>query len=164
MPVRSRADTELPAECRELALEFGRGPAANVYGVDVAVTPVWQAGAGDAIVGGWPYLVIGIREDIRFETSTDAILQDATGAIVVNSLQDDMVAMRCFLRMGAAIGRPVGLDGQPVSPFSVVDWTAVAARRRRRGGEEVGRGGTPTGRRVWLPRTSPGRRTTLGTG
>ena len=40
--------------------------------------------------------------------------------------------MRVYLRMGAAIGRPVASDGTPSEPFLLVDWTTttVAATRR----------------------------------
>jgi hypothetical protein len=103
-------------------------PGANVYGVDVAIAGYWDATKGDAIVGSWEHLVIGVREDIRFETSDSAILQDASGAIIANAFQDDLVAMRCYMRLGAAIGRPVGQAGSPVNPFVAVDWSATTAR------------------------------------
>ena len=70
--------------------------------------------------------MVGVREDIRFETSDSAILQDAAGAILANAFQDDLVAMRCYMRIGAAIGQPVASDGTPAEPFKLADWTAVA--------------------------------------
>ena len=97
---------------------------APVYGLPVAVTPAWNATVGDAIVGDWQCLVIGVREDIRYDMSDSAILTDGAGAIIANAFQDDLVALRCFMRMGAAIGRPVATDGTPAEPFSLVDWTA----------------------------------------
>jgi hypothetical protein len=46
----------------------------------VALAAYWDATKGAAIVGGWNMLVIGVREDIRFETSDSAVLTDAAGA------------------------------------------------------------------------------------
>jgi hypothetical protein len=93
-------------------------------GLPVAITAYWDSTKGDAIVGDWSKLVIGVREDLRFETSTDAIIQDAVGAIIANAFQEDLVAMRCYMRVGAAIGLPVASDGTPAEPFKAVDWTA----------------------------------------
>jgi hypothetical protein len=116
--------TALRQELRTIGSLPSASPASQVYGVDVAVTPIWDASVGDALIGDWSKLVVGVRQDIRFETSSDAIIQDGSGAIIANAFQDDLVAMRCFMRLGAAIGRPVGPDGTPVSPFSLVDWTS----------------------------------------
>ncbi len=122
----------LRRELRTIGSLPSEAPSASVYGVPVAIAAYWDSTAGDAIVGDWSKLVIGVRQDIRFEMSDSAILQDATGAIIANAFQDDLVAMRVYLRMGAAIGRPVASDGTPSEPFSLVDWTTttVAATRR----------------------------------
>jgi hypothetical protein len=99
-------------------------PAGTIYGLPVATTPVWDSAAGDAIVGDWTKLIVGVRQDIRFDTSEDAILQDGAGAIIANAFQDDLVAMRCYLRVGVAIGVPLQADGSgPTTAFTTVDWT-----------------------------------------
>jgi hypothetical protein len=120
--------TALRQEYRAIASLPSTAPTSEVYGLPVAIAAYWDPAAGDAIVGDWTKLVIAVREDIRFETSDSAIIQDAAGAIISNAFQDDLVAMRAYMRVGAAIGRPVGADGAPVEPFAIADWTAVAAR------------------------------------
>ena len=121
----------LRRELRTIGSLPSEAPSASVYGLSVAIAAYWDSTKGDAIVGDWTKLVVGIRQDIRFETSDSAILQDATGTIIANAFQDDLVALRCYMRMGAAIGRPVGTDGSPVEPFSLVDWTAATATAAR---------------------------------
>jgi hypothetical protein len=119
-------NSALRKQLRDIAAPASESPTASVYGVEVGVAASWDSTVGDAIAGDWSKLVVGVRQDIRFETSTDAIIQDATGAIVANAFQEDLVALRCYMRMGAAIGRPVGPTGTPVEPFALVDWTAAA--------------------------------------
>jgi 3D (Asp-Asp-Asp) domain-containing protein len=117
--------TALRQEYRSIAVTPDVAPAQTLYGIPVMTTPVWDETKGDAIVGDWTKLVIGMRQDLRFETSTDAILQDGTGAIIANAFQDDLVAMRCYLRMGVAIGAPLHPEtGTATDPFVNVDWTA----------------------------------------
>ena len=111
---------------REIMAAPSAEPTQTLYGLEVGVAAYWDSAAGDAIVGDWTKLVIGVREDIRFETSDSAILQDAAGEILANAFQDDLVAMRCYMRVGAAIGKPVGADGAAVEPFKTVDWTSGA--------------------------------------
>jgi HK97 family phage major capsid protein len=105
-------------------LPYSAAPAMSLYGLPVRVTRVWDDTAGDALAGDWQYLLVGIREDMTFDTSADAILQDGTGAIIANAFQDDLTAMRCYMRVGVAIGQPVdAITGDPVAPFAFADWT-----------------------------------------
>ena len=50
--------------------------------------------------------------------SSEAILQDGTGAIIANAFQDNLTAMKCWMRVGVAIGQPGG-----AVPFEFADWT-----------------------------------------
>jgi hypothetical protein len=116
--------TALRQEYRALMVTPEAPPAQTLYGLPVEVSTVWDSSKGDAIVGDWTKLVIGLRQDIRFETSDSAILQDAAGEIIANAFQEDLVAMRCYMRLGAAIGSPLKADGSGTSDaFANVDWT-----------------------------------------
>jgi hypothetical protein len=101
-------------------------PEQTVYGVPVAVTPIWDSSKGDALVGDWQLLLVGVRTDLRFETSTDGVLLDADGQIITSAFQDDVTLLRAFMRIGCVIGRPVAPDGSgPVDPFAFASWTAA---------------------------------------
>lgn len=75
------------------------------------------------IVGDWSQLVYAIRQDMTFKIFTEGVIQDpASGDIVYNLMQNDMVALRAVMRLGWEIANPVnafnaGL-GDPF-PFAV---------------------------------------------
>ena len=96
----------------------------SLYGWPIAITPIWDATKGDAVVGAWEYLLVGLREDIAFDVSTEAIIQDGTGAIIANTFQDNLTALKCYMRVGVAVGQPLGTGGTAVVPFEFADWTA----------------------------------------
>jgi HK97 family phage major capsid protein len=99
-------------------------PAQQIYGWPVVVTPDWDDTKGDALVGDWNYLLVGVREDVTFDLSSEAVLQDGTGVIIANAFQDDLTAMRCYIRVGVAIGQPISpITEVAVAPFKFADWT-----------------------------------------
>jgi HK97 family phage major capsid protein len=104
----------------------GVQPERSIYGLPVARAASWDDLAGDALAGAFETsLIIGVRRDIAFELSTDGVLTDETGEIVVNAFQDDSTLMRAFMRLGCVIGLPVGPGGDPIEPFRFVSFTAV---------------------------------------
>ena len=107
---------------RDLMVTPEAAPAQQLYGLPVEHGATWDPTDGDAIVGDWRYLVIGIRQDIRFDLSDSAILQDNTGAIIANAFQDDLIAMRAYMRLGVAICRPLTESGS-VDAFATAKWT-----------------------------------------
>jgi hypothetical protein len=117
----------LRAEYRAVGALPSEAPTPSIYGVPVATTPAWEPDEGDAVVGDWTMVLIGIREDVTYDTSEDAILQDATGVIIANAFQENLVAMRVYMRLGIAVGKPVipaGPNaGTAADAFVAVDWT-----------------------------------------
>jgi HK97 family phage major capsid protein len=103
----------------------GERPSDSFWGVPIARTPSWDSSTGAAVVGDWSNLLLGLWREIRFETSTDAILQDPDGTIVANSFQQDLVACRCYARIAAALANPLKPDGSgpTEATFVAVDWT-----------------------------------------
>jgi HK97 family phage major capsid protein len=81
----------------------------QVYGLPIyfsagtAFTPATAV----AIVGDWTNLRIGVRQDVTVDTSSEAVLADATGKVLVSAFQDDKIIMRVHMRLGCAIGRPI---------------------------------------------------------
>jgi capsid protein len=115
----------LRAEYRSIGAMPSEAPTPSIYGLPVATTPVWEADEGDAIVADWTKLLIGIREDVTYDTSEEAVLQDAAGVIIANAFQENLVAMRVYMRVGVAIGTPIKADGTgDANAFVAVDWTA----------------------------------------
>jgi len=59
------------------------------------------------ISGDWSQLVYAMRQDITYKILDQAVIQDATGAIVYNLAQQDMVALRAVMRLGFALPNPI---------------------------------------------------------
>jgi HK97 family phage major capsid protein len=124
---------------RKAQIAAGLGPVTvetpgGLFGLPVETTAYWDATKGDALVGDFAsQLVIGIREDISYELSTDGVLVDPGGAIQVSAFQDDMTLLRVHLRVAAAIAQPVGPGGTPVVGFEFADWTGGATTTARSG-------------------------------
>lgn len=96
------------SSCYGLPIEFS---ASGAFDLDVA----------DLITGAWKYLIVGVRQDLRVETSTDGVIADAAGAVLVSAFQDDSVLMRVYARLGYVIGIPVTRRaGSPAFPFGLV--------------------------------------------
>jgi hypothetical protein len=114
----------LRAEYRTIGALPSEAPTPAIYGLPVVTTPVWEADEGDAVVGDWDNLLVGVRDDITYDTSEDAVLQDAAGVIIANAFQENLVAMRVYMRVGIVVGRPVKADNSRADAFVAVDWTA----------------------------------------
>jgi HK97 family phage major capsid protein len=114
----SAIGTALRAAYKAALQTLDVAPAQQLYGLPVEVLRQWDATKGDALVGDWEYLLVGLVEDITFELSSEAILQDNTGAIIANAFQDNLTAMKCWMRVGVALGQPGG-----AVPFEFAKWT-----------------------------------------
>lgn len=75
------------------------------------------------IVGDWTQLVYAIRQDIEFKVFTEGVVQDpATGNILYNLMQNDMVALRAVMRLGWEIPNPINAYNAGISnpcPFAI---------------------------------------------
>jgi hypothetical protein len=73
--------------------------------------------------GDWSQLVWSMRTDMRFKLLTEASLQDSGGNVLFNLPQQDMVALRCTMRLAFALPNPINLVNTSSStryPFSVL--------------------------------------------
>jgi hypothetical protein len=57
--------------------------------------------------GQWDQLVYAMRQDITYKILDQAVIQDGAGNIVYNLAQQDMIALRAVIRMGAALPNPI---------------------------------------------------------
>ncbi len=95
----------------------------TLYGVPI-VWQILESATIDFITGDWEMLVIGVRQDIRYELSTEGVIADDTGKVLVSAFQDDQVLMRVYMRLGCVEAKPVGPRGQ-TQPFSVAKLSAL---------------------------------------
>ena len=67
----------------------------------------WDVTQAHLILGEWEKLVYSIRQDMTFEVFDQGVIQDATGAVVYNLMQQDMVALRAVMRLGWQVPNPI---------------------------------------------------------
>lgn len=88
-------------------------------------TGAWDKTKAQLIVGDMTQAVYAIRKDITYKILDQAVIQDpATGSIIYNLAQEDMVALRVVMRMGWEIPNPVnalGTDETTRFPFAAID-------------------------------------------
>lgn len=85
----------------------------TVYALDGVSEDFVRNGALDPlaalmIAGQWDKLVYSMRQDMTYTILTEAVIQDpGTGEIVYNLAQQDMVALRCVIRLGWQCPNPI---------------------------------------------------------
>jgi hypothetical protein len=75
--------------------------------VPVAYSQYAAINAVDFITGAWDYLVIGVREDIRFRIDPSGTIADDAGKVLVSGFQDNVVPCKIWARFGCTIIKPV---------------------------------------------------------
>lgn len=85
----------------------------------------WDKSKAQLIVGDMSQAVYAIRQDITFKILDQAVIQDpATGEIVYNLAQQDMVALRAVMRIGWEIPNPINAentDNATRFPFALIE-------------------------------------------
>lgn len=84
----------------------------------------WDKTKALMIVGDFSQAVYAIRQDITFKVLDQAVIQDpTTGDILYNLAQEDMVALRCVMRLGWEIPNPINAEQPDESirfPFAAI--------------------------------------------
>lgn len=84
----------------------------------------WDKTKAKMLVGDFSQAVYAIRQDITFKILDQAVIQDpATGEIIYNLAQDDMVALRVTMRLGWEVPNPINSlqpDESVRFPFAVI--------------------------------------------
>lgn len=95
---------------------------ASVWDLPVSYTSL-ITGRNLAFTGDFKILVVGIREDINWTVSTDGVLTDEDGKVVLNLLQQDSIALRVVFRAAIAIANPATVENPDPDtrfPFAVL--------------------------------------------
>jgi HK97 family phage major capsid protein len=79
----------------------------SIYGVPVMFNLTSPDPTKDFVTGDWDALLMGVRQDITYDLSTDGVIVDGAGAVVVSAFQDDQVLMRVHARFGCVVAQPV---------------------------------------------------------
>lgn len=83
----------------------------GIFGLPLAEVSngTWNTHKADAhlITGDWSTLKIGIRQDIEFAVSDSAVITDQSGAIVLNTFQQDTKVLRATFRVAATVINPL---------------------------------------------------------
>jgi Phage capsid family len=112
----------------EVMQPFSEAPA-QVYGVPVIFDAYWNDTTGIALVGGFDSVLVGLREDLTYSRSEDAVITDAAGSVVFNAFQQDSIILRCYWRIALAEATPLGAAGTAVKPLALAKIGATAARK-----------------------------------
>lgn len=93
-----------------------------------AANGAWDNTLAKFIVGDFKQAVYSIRQDMRFEIFTSGVLNDTNGAVILNLLQQDCVAMRCTMRLSWELPNPINAlndDNTTRFPFALVEPTSA---------------------------------------
>lgn len=93
----------------------------DLDGLPIAYTMdgLWPAAAAGGVegvlglVGDWQrQFILALRKDVTYEVFREGVIQDGTGAIVYNLLQQDMVALRVTFRAGWQVANTINYAAQ----------------------------------------------------
>jgi len=108
----------------------GMAPGTAPYTIDGVPTYFPMNGGFDEsealmIAGDWSKLVYAFRTDLTYKILDQAVIQDPdTGDIIYNLAQQDMVALRCYMRWGWQVPNPVNRANEVEAtryPFAVLE-------------------------------------------
>lgn len=104
-------------------LQNGRG--GNLYGypMEEVRNGAWDASQAALLIGDWSKAIIGTRQDISFKMFDQGVINDETGAVVWNAMQQDGQAMRVVMRLAWATVNPLtalNSDSATRFPFGVL--------------------------------------------
>lgn len=82
----------------------------------------WDTSKALLIAGDFQQAVYSMRQDITYKVLDQAVIQDDTGAIIYNLAQQDMVALRCVMRLAWQLPNPINARKQVEAnryPFAI---------------------------------------------
>ncbi|MDR0346438.1 MAG: phage major capsid protein [Nocardiopsaceae bacterium] len=114
------------------AAQTDSGSIDTLYGVPVAYDPFPRAGDADFFTGAWDNLIIGVRQDIRFQLDSSGVLVDEDGRVVVSAFQDNVTLLKVWARFACVIIDPVTQrEPDGATPFAKAELVEEHPRRAR---------------------------------
>jgi len=114
----------IQAKLRNLRAEAGEP--ATIYGERYAIfgNGAWDGTTLD-VLGDYSQGIIGVRQDISFTVHTEGVISDDDGAVILNLMQQDSLALRVVARFGFVVANPItrqrpDYDDTERFPFAVV--------------------------------------------
>lgn len=95
---------------------LSEGAATGLLGAPVYTTRAWNVAGANMIAGDYDYSIVGVRQDITWDTSNDGVITDSAGKVVLSAFQDDMTIIRAYARMAYVIGK-IGAN----APFALLN-------------------------------------------
>jgi HK97 family phage major capsid protein len=69
-----------------------------------------NAALATLFTGDWSMAAVGIRQDMRAQVFDQGVLTNADGTVALSLMEQDMVALRCYMRLGFAIANPITIQ------------------------------------------------------
>ncbi|MEE3404718.1 MAG: phage major capsid protein, partial [Acutalibacteraceae bacterium] len=89
--------------------------------ISYVMNGAWDSATAKLVAGDWNKAVYAIRQDVTYKVLDQAVISDAQGHIIHNLAQQDMVALRCVMRLGWQLPNPVTqIGGVSRYPFAVL--------------------------------------------
>ncbi|MBO0816652.1 MAG: phage major capsid protein [Actinobacteria bacterium] len=86
--------------------QVGSDTVNTLYGYPISYQSFSQR-EPDFITGNWDSLIIGVRQDIRYEMNPAAVLADDEGRVVISGFQDNMLPLKVWARFACVIVEPI---------------------------------------------------------
>lgn len=83
------------------------GPIQTIYGIPASFVPLDPDGDFNYVAGAFNNLIIGVRQDIRYQMDSSGVLVDDDGRVIINAFQDNVTLLKVWARFGMAIVKPV---------------------------------------------------------
>ena len=87
--------------------QVGTNQVQTLYGAPIRYQAFDDISTADFITGAWSNVVIGIRQDIRYEMNPAAVLADDEGRVVLSGFQDNATPMKVWARYAFTVMNPV---------------------------------------------------------